>query len=503
MRRRVTTAIAIGLIVALGLAVPAVAQTSGGGSRTFVVNTTADTTDASPNGQCRDANGQCSLRAAVQEANGLGGSTTIQLSATTYALTIRGAGNASATSGDLDVYANIRLDGRGATIDLGALGDRAFDMASGAQLTATQVTVTGGRPPRTESGGAFRSSSNLTLDRVTATNGSGRWRHRGGLYNDGGTLRVFQTDVNANTATTGSGSGGGILNNGGGLTVTDSRVFDNSSARAGGAIETVGGTVNLNRAALWTNTTGPRPGNGGGLHAGGAATVNVRNLSVVGNTAANEGGGLWNSGVGTMTVDQTDIVNNTANRATADSGGGGIYNEANDAGNGGGTLNITRSTLAGNRATTGSGSGGGILNNLGTLTISDSTIGSNQSARAGGGVEVRGGENARVGRTQLDDVRLTNNRTGSAPGNGGGLHLGGNGVVVIDDSRVTGNSAANEGGGLWNSPSGQMTVTDTPIVNNTAGTTGPNVYQEEPLAGGRFTVDGTVIPPGPNNLSFP
>lgn len=113
---------------------------------------------------------------------------------------------------------------------------------------------------------------------------------------------------------------------------------------------------------------------------------------------------------------------------------------------------MTGSRITDNTATVGSGSGGGILNERGQLTVRDSIIDGNASARAGGGVEAVGGtEDSSVGRTELTDVRLTDNSTGNAPGNGGGLHLTGTGDVVIDDSRVTGNSAANEGGGLWNS----------------------------------------------------
>lgn len=235
----------------------------------------------------------------------------------------------------------------------------------------------------------------------------------------------------------------------------------------------------------------------------GEGTVEVSRSDVSGNTAANEGGGLWNSAVGTMTVDRSTISGNTANGDQADEGGGGLFNQSNPDGTGGGSLTVTRSEITGNQAVVGSGSGGAILNERGNLTVTDTLISGNQSARAGGGIEVVGGDSGTVGSTQLGSVELRDNRTGDSPGNGGALHISGNGSVVIDDSTVTGNVAANEGGGLWNSPSGQMTVTDTVIAGNTAGVTGPNVYQEEPVAGGVFTVDGTVIPPGPNTLSFP
>src|SRR5689334_7534298 len=65
---------------------PAIIQAS------FAVTTTTDAVDASPgNGQCAIAGGGCTLRAAIQESNALGGSNTITLPAGTYMLSIGGA----------------------------------------------------------------------------------------------------------------------------------------------------------------------------------------------------------------------------------------------------------------------------------------------------------------------------------------------------------------------------------------------------------------------------
>ncbi|MBU0648057.1 CSLREA domain-containing protein [Patescibacteria group bacterium] len=56
---------------------------------TFVVDTTSDTADANPgNGTCADASANCSLRAAIEEANALAGVDIITLPAGTYLLTI-------------------------------------------------------------------------------------------------------------------------------------------------------------------------------------------------------------------------------------------------------------------------------------------------------------------------------------------------------------------------------------------------------------------------------
>ena len=63
----------------------------------FAVNSPADAVDANPgDGLCQTATpGECTLRAAIQEANALSGADTITLPADTYTLTIAGAGEDS------------------------------------------------------------------------------------------------------------------------------------------------------------------------------------------------------------------------------------------------------------------------------------------------------------------------------------------------------------------------------------------------------------------------
>ncbi len=558
------------------------------------VTTTADTADVAPgDGTCADADGACSLRAAVQEANALAGPDTISLDAATYALTVSGAAEDGAATGDLDVTGDLTLTGAsGTTIDAGALGDRIFDVRpgatlrlagleltggtaadvatasggavlNGAVLEATDVVITGNQANRAGGGVEATAGSTTTLLRVTlsdneagptpgnggglhltgagtvtvtdsvvtgnsATNeGGGLWNSSagtmtvsgteisgneaagalattggGGIFNQpnadgtaGGTLTVSDSSIAGNAATGAAGSGGGLFNSRGVVTITGTTFEGNSAPRAGGGIEALAGTTSITDTDFIDNRTGANPGNGGAVHLTGAGRVDITGGTAQGNQAANEGGAFWNSAVGTMTITDTDIVGNRADgdafTAPDFEGGGGVFNDGatSDAGvSSGGTLTITGGRIADNLAPTGSGSGGGVLNVFGTLTISGTEISGNQAARAGGGIE------ANAGTTTLDGVFLSANAAGPRPGNGGAFHLTGPGLVTVNQSVVVGNSATNEGGGLWVSATGRMVVTRTLVAANTAqgtaeGSGGGGLYND----GGTLEASDTVV----------
>ena len=88
--------------------------------------------------------GDCSLRAAVTEANAapLSTSSTIQLAAAVYTLTGVEAEDAN-HGGDLDVYGDMVIEGNGATID-GQQLFRVLDVHSGATLVARDLTLRDG-----------------------------------------------------------------------------------------------------------------------------------------------------------------------------------------------------------------------------------------------------------------------------------------------------------------------------------------------------------------------
>lgn len=429
--RLAAAVLAMGVVAACGSGAESADPPSGGtGTETgggLAVATEADTVDAAPgDGTCADADGACSLRAAVQEADAAGGGT-VTLPAGTYTLGIDGIDEDEGATGDLDITSAVTIDGPDATIDAAGL-DRALDVLEGGALTLTGVTVTGG-----------------------SAQGEGM-----------------------------PASGGGIRN-AGELTADGATITGNTAVRAGGGIEAVAGsTTELTGVTLSDNETGPGPGNGGGLHITESGTVTVTDSMITGNRAAAEGGGLWNDTMSTMTVTGSTISGNTASGDEATMGGGGLFTV-------GGELTVRDSEVTDNVADGMAGSGGGALNDDGTLVVENTTFSGNTAVRAGGAIE------ANIGTTEVSGTTMTGNSTGDSPGNGGGVHLTGAGTVTLDGGEVTGNTAANQGGGLWNSAPGTMTVTGTDVSGNEA-PTGQDLYQDGDGTG--FTADGEVVPAG-------
>ncbi|SMP69664.1 Dockerin type I repeat-containing protein [Neorhodopirellula lusitana] len=376
--------------------------------------------------------------------------------------------------------------------------------STGAAVVTSNLAIFASNTADSEGGGLWNSSTG-TLDinggAISSNVASGDESDNGGggVFNDGGSVTIDDAAIALNVADGTAGSGGGILNDGGSLTIGGvTNIANNRANRAGGGIEaTAGSTTILTGVKLDSNNAGvspatAAPGNGGGLHISGSGNATITGGTVDNNTAASEGGGLWNGG-GTMTVDGTSISGNVASGDDADNGGGGIFNN-------GGELIVVSAIITGNVADGTSGSGGGSLN-LGTASFVNTTISGNTANRAGGGVEVTSGST-----TTFQSVTLNFNVAGpadtAAPGNGGGLHISGNGVVSIADTTVDGNTAANEGGGLWNSPAGTLDVLRSTVSNNSSGdgggifnqgTTGDITVTNSTIAGNTASVAGGGI----------
>jgi CSLREA domain-containing protein len=360
---------------------------------TFIVNSTADAVDASPgNGTCATTAGACTLRAAIQEANALAGSDTITLPAGVYTLTLTGANENNAATGDLDVTSTIIINGAGASttiIDANSI-DRVFDVRSAGALTLNGVTVRRGF---------------AILDPTTVGFPLGG----GILVIDGGSITISSSVVRDNAVAAG-GYGGGILALGSAppapvvtATITNSTVIQN-----GAPAQTLGCGSDCK-------------GGGGGIGAFGKMTLTISDSTISGNTA-NDGAGIASGNAGgsdmaTVTITKSTISGNTAARKGGGVGAGGGFGATS------GTMTIANSTISGNTA---ADRAGALLYEENSLVqLINVTISNNAS----GQVAAVFGDNC-SGSCPRGELRVQNtiiaNNTGAASANcatGGGNNL--------------------------------------------------------------------------------
>jgi len=142
---------------------------------------------------------------------------------------------------------------------------------------------------------------------------------------------VFMQDVHIRHGEGGTGGGGGILNDGGMLTLFRTALYNNSAETAAGILNT--GTLSVINSILCYNIASIS--DGGGIY--NSSTAYVANSTLSGNYAPERGGGILNTSSGMLVMSNVTLVDNAAND------GGGIFNQ------GGGTATIKNSILANNR----------------------------------------------------------------------------------------------------------------------------------------------------------
>jgi hypothetical protein len=228
-------------------------------------------------------------------------------------------GTIGLTSGELIINKSISISGPGAAslaVD-GNATSRVIHIGARKTVSISGLTVTDGRPSSGSGGGLLNDHGILTIDGCVVQNSSAAdYNSGGGIYNDGSagsaTLMILNSTITNNHA---DSAGGGIYNdaqNGGSamLTITNSNVNENNAA-----------FINKGLSA----------GEGGGIY-NQSGTVTIHNSSVNGNSAGlydpsplSYGGGISNYGI--LMITNSTIDSNWCGRA-----GGGIYSpqEADD-----------------------------------------------------------------------------------------------------------------------------------------------------------------------------
>jgi len=182
----------------------------------------------------------------------------------------------------------------------------------------------------------------LTLANLTIENGVGY--SGGGGVDNSGTLIVYKSVFNLNTAL----SGGAILNNGTVTIINTS--FNSNTPYFFGHSASCGAIDNRTTMTITTSTF----------------------FNNYANNNFTSGGAICNGG--TLTITRSTFSNNSS-QGNNGGYGGAIYTYA-------GTLSVTNSTFSGNSATT---SGGAIYSQGGTVQISNSTFGTNPENIGSGG----------------------------------------------------------------------------------------------------------------------
>jgi len=235
-------------------------------------------------------------------------------------------------------------------------------------------------------------SSFLTVNHSRVTGNTAPNAGGGGIQNLLGTVTVNSSQVNGNTSLNGGGISSGNGNGGippgtSHLTLNNSQVSGNTATApvpsgpmsgppiAAGGIAN-GGVAVLNRTQVNNNTASHTSGGGIVNH----GTMTVTNSQVNGNTAAGtgpvaSGGGIISAqGEPGSAPTTLTLVNSQVNFNRAGGDGGGIANGVSLPNAPtpliGGALKLVSSLVLGNTAT----AGGGIFNNLGTVTLVNALI---------------------------------------------------------------------------------------------------------------------------------
>ena len=357
------------LLLVLGLMALPVQRAS---AASFTVTKPADTND----GTC---NADCSLREAIRAANASAGPHTIMIPAGTYTLSIAGADENAAATGDLDILQSMSLIGAG----------------SGSTIIQAGASAGSGIDKVFSVNPNFDTALNVTFSGMTIRYG----KNSSGYFGDGfgggldfeasgtGNLTITDCIITENSTTDGDGGGLAATNIAAGnglVAITNSTISNNHPARVG-ANSPVGGGIffGVNMKFVITNTgiTGNSvmgsggQGQGGGIfffgdaspvgsaihggsisnnqapsHGGGIYTTDAllidQGAVISGNSSGGNGGGLFNNATGTTTLTNVTIINNSATSA-----GGGLRNDSNASAG----FNVSFSRIVGNTAPSGSG----------------------------------------------------------------------------------------------------------------------------------------------------
>lgn len=431
---------------------------------TFNVNTLNDTSDVNTaDGLCQDSFGNCSLRAAVQQANSTAVADTIYLAAGTHCV-----GSYIGITADLTIKKNMLM---ASTVDGGNRSGSAC-AASGVDIFRT----TGANVDLTLNGFSLKGGANSA---VRALSGGGTLTFRsmdvsqnsspiygGAAYFAGTTFTSTSSTFSQNQASslTRDTAGGAIYltKSATTLNITSSTFSNNvvsssASQALGGAVfaSEVDATISGSEFSQNMATSVGYVGNamGGGLYLGALSTINISDGAISGNSilgSTTKGSGLYVAGDGNLKITAVDIDGNTTQGGS--SFGAGIFVTGTTTSIADSNINFNES-LSVSSASLCASSGGGIYHDS-ILTLETSNVLENiaqtlMGTACGAGVFIADSKensflmkNSAVAKNIID---------GEVGGYGGGLFVATSSDMAnhyIENSTISNNSADN-GGGIY------------------------------------------------------
>ena len=303
---------------------------------------------------------------------------------------------------------NIRIDGKGHTIDAKNLG-RIFEIDGGFAVTLTNVTLINGNATV---GGAIYNFGNLDLVYVNFVNNTAKYG--GAIMNYAYGLVLDDSTFTNNTAKI----GGAIYNSADCFVVGNSTFANNTATSNGGVIFNYGIGFVVGNSTFVNNSAA----DGAGAIMNGGRGFVVGNSTFANNTATSKGGAIYNYGIG-FVVGNSTFANNTAEDA------GAVYNEGDNS-------VVGNSTFVNNTATS---IGGAIINN-GKLVVDNSAFEDNAANYYGGAI------------FNWDDLQVTNSA------------FDGNDILVRNIRAM--DNVDHGGAAIYNWKNGKLDISKSNFTNN-------------------------------------
>jgi Dockerin type I domain len=309
----------------------------------FTVNSTSDAGDSVINGVCETSpgNGECTLRAAIQESNAHSGADFIDFN-------LPGPSTIILNTALPLIADGVNITGPGAdkltvtrSTAKGTAPFRIFEITTTGTVNLSGLTIAGGIAPEFEDGGGIEklNAGSVNISRCVLSSNSAT--HGGGIANEGGTLTISGSTVRDNSA---NSAGSGVYNGNNSTLNVTATTIEGNSAENGGGIYNGSGIVTVTDSTFRSNITNGQNLNGENLGGGAisnSGTLIVTNSTFSGNSAsaaAGKGGAINSSGI-------VSITNSTIGGNFAPDGGGIFIN--------GGTANVKSTIIAKNTGITG------------------------------------------------------------------------------------------------------------------------------------------------------